>query len=226
MTSSGVTQVNGDIALAPFANTPSCADATGSPSNCLVATLPADAVGLNVNGTIYWDDGTADSQSATALAVMTDLNTAFTTGMARPTPIATGYLSGEIGGKTITPGVYKEGSTLLCSGNLGVTTLDALGDANAIFIFQVGSSITASASCNINPINGAKARNIWFLATASATVGTGSIWNGNILVGSNISVLADSTVNGRLLAGALGAGVFSMTTTATGPASITINVPQ
>jgi hypothetical protein len=221
MTSSGVTFVNGDIALYP---TNTCSDATGGPGLILCTGQTkwnTHPTGMTVNGSIYWAGG---PDNAIALSITNDLNTAFVNGMAKPTPIATGFLAGEIGGKTVTPGIYKEGSTLLVSGNLGVTTLDALGDANAVFIFQVGSALTSSVSAQIKLANGAQARNVWFLVTTTANIGVGTLWNGNILAGASINVLSGSTVNGRLLSGATGSGAFSMTTTA--PATITINVPQ
>jgi hypothetical protein len=207
LTSSGVTVVNGDVALDPLA---SCTDAGAGGGDCLSETY-INSTGLTVNGSIYWAGGDGD---AIADAVTTDLNLAWIEGFAKENTEAVGFLNGELGGKTIYPGVYSEGSTLLLS--VGETaTFDAEGDANAVFIFKVGSSFIDYGTLN-NPTeivlaNGAQAKNIWFVVQDSATIGSGSIFYGNILAGLSATVNDGSTVWGRVLGGATGAGAITLT---------------
>jgi hypothetical protein len=142
-----------------------------------------------------------------------------------------GVLVGQLGapgpvGKIIFPGVYHEAALGLAAGL--VATLDAQNDANAIFIFKVDSSFVDSGTLllptQIKLINGAQARNVWFITGLDITIGSGTTWNGNILAGRTATILDGSTVNGRVLAGASGAGAVTLTGAAS-PSVTTINVP-
>src|SRR6185369_13338343 len=79
-------------------------------------------------------------------------------------------------------------------------TLDAQGDANAVFIFQMGSTFTSTASRQIILAGGAKAANIFWQVGSSATLGAGSVFKGNILALASITAGAGAAVEGRLLA--------------------------
>jgi len=230
MTSSGVTVVNGDIALYPLAT---CTDSTstvggGAAGNCTGFTDWADSAGMTVNGSIYWAGGPDD---LIAQQVTNDLNTAWIQGKNKIDTFAADSLGGQLGGvgpvgKTIVPGVYTENVLNLATG--WVATFDANDDPNAVFIIRVTTSFSDSGilatPSEIKLARGAQAKNIWFVIGSAASIGTGTIWNGNILAGGTITISGGSTVTGRLLAGAAGAGAFTMTTTA--PAAITINVPE
>lgn len=228
LTSTGVTVVNGDVALAPQAT---CADATGGPGGasqtCLVQPVYATTTGMTVNGTIYWAGDTIDN-GLTANTVTTDLNNAWIEGMAKVNtqlPIA----ADELGGKTFIPGVYENANLKLSAGM--VATLDAQNDANAIFIFKVtlGGDLVDSGTLllptRIDLINSAQAKNVWFVIGRDATIGSGTTWNGNILANRTVTVLDGSTVTGRVLGGAGGAGAISLTGAAS-PSVTIINVPQ
>jgi hypothetical protein len=232
LTSTGVTVVNGDIALWP---TGACTDSTGNggaSQDCLVAVY-ASPTGMTVNGTIYWP--TDGDSGATAMAVTTDLNTAWVAGFAKVDTLA-GVLLGELGapgpvGKIIVPGVYNE-ANLGFAANM-VATFDALNDANAVFIIKVGTvggagdftdSGTLLLPTEIRLINGAQARNIWFIVGRDITIGSGTTWKGNILAGRDVTVNDGSTVLGRVLAGAGGAGAFVLTGAAS-PSVTTVTVP-
>ncbi|NTW99873.1 MAG: DUF3494 domain-containing protein, partial [Geobacteraceae bacterium] len=77
----------------------------------------------------------------------------------------------------------------------------------------------------IKLVNGAQARNIWFVVGRDITIGRGTTWNGNILAGRTATILDGSTVTGRVLAGAAGAGAITLTGAAS-PSVTTISVPQ
>jgi len=140
------------------------------------------------NGSMH--DG--DSVAAQAQA---DVGTAIGIASGRTNPV---LLPVEIGGNTYTPGLYMSGAALgITAGNL---TLDAKGDPNAVFIFQIGSTLTTSASNQIILAGGAKPTNIFWQVGSSATLGGGSVFQGNLLASVSITVNSGATVDGRLLA--------------------------
>lgn len=223
MTSTGAVVINGDVALYP---TGTCTDATGTPANCAVNSKPASAIGLTVNGTIYFAADPFDN-GGTANSVSNDLQIAWNEGMAKVDDFIPGSIAGEeLAGKTLTPGVYHEANLGLAAG--GIVIFDAQGDANAIFIVKVDSTFVDSGTLG-NPTvvqldNGAQARNIWFVVGLDITIGSGTTWNGSILAGNTATVNMGSTVNGRVLAGAAGGGALSLVGDA--PPSLTVvNVP-
>jgi len=120
--------------------------------------------------------------------------TAYNDAAAR-TPAAT--VSGDLGGRTLTAGVYKSASSL---GLTGALTLDAQGNPNAVFIFQAGSTLTTASGSHVNLINGAQPCNVFWQIGSSATLGTSSVLSGNILALTSISIDNGVTVLGRALA--------------------------
>jgi len=224
MTTTGVTVVNGDIALYPLAT---CTDATGNAGasqTCLVKTY-VSITGMTVNGSIYFAGDPFDN-GGTANSVSNDLNIAWTE--ARNKVDTQGAIAAdEMALKTFIPGVYHNANLGLSAG--GVATLDAQNDANAIFIFKVDSTFVDSGTLllpsRIDLINGAQARNVWFVTGLDLTIGSGTTWNGNILAGRTAKILDGSTVTGRVLAGATGAGAITLTGAAS-PSVTTITVPQ
>lgn len=103
----------------------------------------------------------------------------------------------DLGGQTLTSGVYKDPSSF---GLTGTLTLDAKGDKNAVFIFQTGSTLTTASNSKINLINGAQACQVFWEIGSSATLGTGSSFIGTILALASITLTTGATVDGGLLA--------------------------
>src|SRR6185436_5546435 len=125
-----------------------------------------------------------------------DLTTAFYDAVGRTTAPVT--VSGNLGGQTLPPGLYTSTSSLeISSGDL---TLDAQGDANAVFIFQIASTLPTTSGRQVILSGGAKAANIYWQVGSSATLGTTSVFKGNILAMASITVTTGATVEGRLLA--------------------------
>lgn len=142
-----------------------------------------------VNGAIHAGD-------AEAIAALGDLTTAYNDAMGRTLCAIT--IDGNLGGQTLTPGLYKSGSSIeVTSGQL---TLDAQGDSNAIFIFQVSSSLTTTSGLGITLAGGAKASNIIWQVGSSATIGTGSVWKGTIIADQSITLETGASLEGRALA--------------------------
>lgn len=168
--------------------------------------------------------------TTTANAVQADLRAAFLsiTPPAGPpaagslgggTPIAAPTGMGAVTGSALVlgqnlfyPGVYNSGTSILVGNDL---TLDAQGNPNAVFVFQSASTVGSAAGVaspgthtRILLINGAKASNVWWQAGTSATLGTSSEWQGNILASASVTMNTGATSCGRLLAGAFTAGAF------------------
>jgi hypothetical protein len=152
---------------------------------------PGTAVTGFPPGTVH---GTIHAADAVAGQAQTDLTTAYNDAAAR-TPAAT--VSGDLGGRTLTVGVYKSASSL---GLTGALTLDAQGNPNAVFIFQAGSTLTTASGSHVNLINGAQPCNVFWQIGSSATLGTSSVLSGNILALTSISIDNGVTVLGRALA--------------------------
>jgi len=107
-------------------------------------------------------------------------------------------LSGNIGGLTLTPGLYKSSGSLEISS--GDVTFDAKGNANAVFIIQIASAFTTSSDRKVILAGGAKASNIFWQVGTSATLGTTSVMKGTIMADQSIAVNTGASVEGRLLA--------------------------
>jgi hypothetical protein len=132
----------------------------------------------------------------TANQAKLDLTTAYNDAAGRTTAPVT--VSGNIGGQTLTPGLYKSTSTLAISS--GDLTLDAQGDANAVFIFQIASALTTTSGRQVILSGGAMASNIFWQVGTSATLGTTSVFKGNILADQSITLETGATLDGRALA--------------------------
>jgi len=107
-------------------------------------------------------------------------------------------LSGNIGGLTLTPGLYKSTSSLAVSS--GDLTFDAKGDSSAIFIIQIASSLTTTSGRKVILSGGAKASNIFWQVGSSATFGTTSVFKGTVMVMQSITFNTGATLDGKALA--------------------------
>lgn len=107
-------------------------------------------------------------------------------------------LSGNIGGLTLTPGLYKSTSSLAVSS--GDLTFDAKGNANAVFIIQIASSLTTTSGRKVILSGGALASNIFWQVGSSATLGTTSVFKGTVMAMQSITFDTGATLDGRALA--------------------------
>jgi len=155
-----------------------------------VGLYPGTSDGLmpaQVLGTIHNTDGAAGRAQATLTAAYLDA--------AARTSDST--VSADLGGQTLVPGVYTSASTMSLNGEL---KLDAGGNPAAVFIFQIGSSLTTGSSSKITLLGGATACNVFWQVGSSATLGTYSSFKGSILALKSITITTGVTLDGRALA--------------------------
>ena len=170
VTSTGPTSITGDLGV--------------SPGSAVVGFPPGNIVGIEHVG-----DPTA------ALAIF-DLTAAYNNAAGRVLcPIS---VAGNLGGMTLYPGLYKSTSSLAISS--GDLTLDANGDEDAIFIFQMASTLTTTSARQVILTNGAKASNIFWQVGTSATFGSTSSFFGTVMADQAITMETGATLTGRILA--------------------------
>jgi hypothetical protein len=110
----------------------------------------------------------------------------------------------EMAGKTFTPGLYVSGSAFniaLSPPGDTVVTLDGQGNSNAVFIFKAGSTLVTAARSEVRLVNGAQAKNVYWVLGTALTMGNDSTLVGNVLAGSAITINTNGVLCGRALAG-------------------------
>jgi type VI secretion system secreted protein VgrG len=160
-----------------------------------VGVSPGTAITGFPPGTIV--GGTTHTNDALAAQAQVDLTTAYN---ALAGQTSTLNLTGQdLGGLTLTPGVYTFSSSAQLTGLL---TLNALGDPNARFYFQIGSTLTTASSASVTIINGSSTDgNVYWQVGSSATLGTGTEFAGNIVAQTSITLTTGATdLDGRALA--------------------------
>jgi len=167
-----------------------------------------------VNGNSYAaDDGGATNAMLNQAKLDLVAAYLFVEGATSPAPAT---VSGDQGGKTLAPGIYKSTSTLLIQN--GDLTLDAQGNPNAVFVFQVASAFTTvgGAGGSIILSGGAQAKNVYWQTGSSATIGDYTNFYGNVLALQSITMGSHSNAVGRMLA-QNGAVVMTSTNTISKP---------
>jgi hypothetical protein len=148
-----------------------------------------DGEGVVINGAIHAGDAVAGQAKE-------DLTTAYNDAAGRQNaPIA---VAGNLGGLTLAPGLYKSQSSL--SIEAGELTLDAGGNADAVWIFQMATTLTTIAGTEVVLAGDAQAKNIYWQVGSSATLGTNSIFKGTIMAEAAVTLTTGATLDGRALA--------------------------
>ncbi len=148
---------------------------------------------VNLPGTIHAGDAAAQQAEADALSAYNYLENATLF------PVTQNLTGQDLGGKTLTPGVYTFNSSAGLNGQL---TLNTLGNPNALFIFRIGSSLTTGSASSVITSNGTTdCCNVYWLIGSSATLGTTTDFRGNILASISITLNTGANItDGRALA--------------------------
>jgi type VI secretion system secreted protein VgrG len=128
-----------------------------------------------------------------ALQAKSDLTTAYNDAAGR-TPFTN--LANELGGETLTAGVYR----IAAAEVTGQLTLDLQGNPDAVFIFQIDSTLNTAVDSSVIFVNGASPCNVYWKVGSSATIGTGTDFVGNIMADISISMGTGADLEGRALA--------------------------
>ena len=152
-----------------------------------------------VVGTIFSVDAAGPACKVTDATRLTtsvlDMQAAYTDAAGRINPDFLNLGAGSIGGKTLTPGLYKFTSALLIPTDITIS-----GGPNDVWIFQVDGTLTMSDAVRITLAGGAQAKNIFWQTSGAVTLGTTSHFEGIILSQTGINLRTGATINGRLLA--------------------------
>jgi len=170
VTNAGVTTITGDVGSSP----------TGSTAGFGTVIL---------NGTNHHSD-------AVSVDAKFDLGAAYDDAVGRTPGTIYGAIF-DLGGLTLTSGVYNNPSSF---GITGTLVLDARGDINAVWIFQAGSTLSTSANSAVVLVGGAQAANVFWQVGSSATIGANTEFVGSLLSFTSITTGAGSSVDGRLMA--------------------------
>jgi hypothetical protein len=139
-------------------------------------------------------NGSTHAADAVAGQAQLDLTTAYDVAAAQPSSDMTGI---DLGNKVLSAGAYRFSSSAQLTGML---TLDAAGDANAQFVFEIGSTLTTASASSVVLVNGANPCNVYWQVGSSATLGTTTAFQGNVMALASISLNNGASVIGRLLA--------------------------
>ncbi|MFA5971380.1 MAG: ice-binding protein [Lentimicrobiaceae bacterium] len=170
-----------------------------------VGTSPITGAALllkcdEVTGTIYTVDAAGPLPcrvtNATRLGIaVLDMQTAYTDAAGRSNPDFLNLGAGNIGGKTLTPGLYKWTSAVVIPTDVTIS-----GSETDIFIFQIAGTLKMSSAVRLTLTGGAQAKNIFWVTSGAVTVGTTSHFEGNILSQTGINLQTGASINGRMLA--------------------------
>lgn len=155
-----------------------------------LGTSPTSSISGFPPGTI---DGNQHAGDSAAQQATTDFHAAYHDAATRAT---TGSLASELNGATFGPGVYAAAAGLTVTGTM---TLDAKGDADAVFIFQVGGGLNTAASSVIALTNGAQANNVFWQVHGALVTGASATFVGTVLAQGGITLGEQTTLTGRAL---------------------------
>jgi Ice-binding-like len=172
VTNTGPSVLNGDLGVAPG------------------TALTGFGLPAVVNGATHANDAVAGQAQS-------DLTNAYNVAAGQPVSPANDLSGTDLGNRTLTAGAYRYTSSALLTGPL---TLDAQGDPNAQFVFLIGAELTTESASSVVLINGASPCNVYWQVGSSATLGTTTAFEGNLMALTSISLNNGASVIGRVLA--------------------------
>jgi hypothetical protein len=178
--------VTGDLGLSPAA--------TSYMTGFALTNATGYATSSQVTGKLFAADMVSPTSSNLTTAVE-NMITAYNDAAGRPTPDFLELATGNIGGRTLTQGLYKWTSTVTLPSDVVIS-----GGANDVWIFQISGDLTVSNGVKITLTGGAQAKNIFWQVAGQATVGTTAHFEGIILSMTGITFQTGASLNGRALA--------------------------
>jgi hypothetical protein len=172
VTNTGPSVLNGDLGVSPG------------------TSLPGFGLPAVINGATHNND-------AVAAKAQLDLTNAYNVAAENPVLPANDLTGIDLGGLKLAPGAYRYTSSAQLTGAL---TLDAEGDPNAQFVFEITEALTTASASSVNLINGASPCNVYWQVGSSATLGSTTAFQGNLMALTSISLNNGVTVLGRVLA--------------------------
>ncbi len=178
--------ITGDLGLSPAA--------TSYITGFSLTNATGYATSSQVTGKLFAADMAAPTPINLTTAIG-DMNTAYNDAAGRSTPDFLALNNGNLGGKTLTPGLYKWTTNVTAPTNFTIS-----GGADDIWIFQVAGNLSLASAVNVTLIGGAQAKNIFWQVAGTVTVGTTAKFKGIILSKTGITLQTGATLNGRALA--------------------------
>jgi len=153
-----------------------------------------------VTGTIYTVDAAGPlpcrvTNASKLTTAVRNMQTAYTDAAGRSNPKFLNLGAGNIGGKTLTAGLYKFTTAVVIPTNITIS-----GSSTDVWIFQIAGTLKMSSAVRITLAGGAQAKNIFWQTSGAVTLGTTSHFEGNILGQTAINMQTGATINGRMLA--------------------------
>ena len=152
-----------------------------------------------VTGTIYSVDAAGPPCAVTDATLLTtavgDMGIAYTDAAGRVNPDFVNLGAGEIGGRTLVPGLYKWSTDVSISNDVKLS-----GGPDDVFVFQVSGNIDQAPAKNVTLVGGVQAKNVFWQAAGAVTLGTTAHFEGTILSKTMIAMNTGASINGRLLA--------------------------
>ncbi len=188
ISTTGTTSIVGNIGVSPIAATAITGfglilDPSGKFSRSALVT-----------GLVYAANYAAPTPALLTQAVG-DMQTAYTDAAGRTNPNFTELGSGNLGGLTLVPGLYKWSSAVTIP-----TDVTLSGSSTDVWIFQIAQTLNISSGKRVILTGGARAANVFWQVAGATTLGTTSVFNGNILAATNIAIQTGARLNGKALA--------------------------
>lgn len=178
--------ITGDLGLSPAA--------TSYITGLSITNATGYATSAQVTGKIFAADMVSPTSSNLTTAV-SNMITAYNDAAGRPSPNFSELGTGNIGGKTLTEGLYKWTNTVTAPTNLIIS-----GSATDVWIFQIAGNLTVSPGVKITLSGGALAKNIFWQVAGTVNIGTTAQFKGVILSQTGVTLATGATLTGRALA--------------------------